>query len=153
MLEEGIRAPDFTLHDQNGKQVTLSKLEGKIVVLYFYPKDNTPGCTREACAFRDELNSFKKLDAVVLGVSPDDVKSHKKFTGDFKLTFPLLADPTKAVCEAYGVWKEKILYGRKFMGIERTTILIDSSGVVRKIFRRVRVDGHAGKVLEAIKNL
>jgi thioredoxin-dependent peroxiredoxin len=151
MVEEGKPAPDFTLADQQGKKVTLSKLKGSPVVLYFYPKDDTPGCTKEACAFRDEFADYKKAGAVILGVSPDDTKSHKKFAEKFDLPFTLLADPEKQACEAYGVWKEKSMYGRKYMGVERTTFVIDKKGVVAKIFPKVKVDGHSAEVLEAIK--
>jgi peroxiredoxin Q/BCP len=146
-------APDFTLADQNGKEVSLSKLRGKPVVLYFYPKDDTPGCTKEACAFRDARSEYEKAGATVIGVSPDDVKSHRKFADKFTLPFTLLADPDRAVCQAYGVWKEKNMYGKKSMGVERTTFVIDGNGLVRKIYPRVKVDGHADAVLEAIKSL
>lgn len=152
-IEEGRPAPLFTLPDQDGNEVSLSDLLGKIVVLYFYPKDNTPGCTRQACAFRDSARAFSRRSAVVLGVSPDSVASHRKFADGQSLPFTLLSDATHSVAESYGVWKEKTLYGRKFMGIERTTFVIDRMGVVRKIFPRVRVDGHAEKVLEVVKAL
>jgi peroxiredoxin Q/BCP len=150
MVEVGKPAPDFTLQDQNGKSVTLSKLKGSPVVLYFYPKDDTPGCTKEACGFRDESARFKKKKAVVLGVSPDDTKSHAKFAKKFELPFSLLADVGNKICEAYGVWKEKNMYGRKYMGVERTTFVIDGKGIVRQIFPKVKVDGHSEEVLEAL---
>jgi peroxiredoxin Q/BCP len=153
MLETGQPAPDFTLHDQDGQPVTLSTLRGSPVVLYFYPKDDTPGCTREACAFRDARAAYEQLGAKVLGVSPDTVASHRKFADKYGLPFTLLADPDKTVCQAYGVWKEKTLYGRKSMGVERTTVVIDSQGVVRRIFPRVKVDGHAEAVLGALAAL
>jgi peroxiredoxin Q/BCP len=150
MIEVGKRAPDFTLADQSGKKVTLSKLKGKTVVLYFYPKDDTPGCTKEACGFRDAITDYEQKGAVVLGVSPDSTESHAKFARKFELPFPLLADTDHKTCEAYGVWKEKSLYGRKFMGVERTTIVIDAKGIVQKVFPRVKVDGHIATVLEAL---
>src|ERR1700677_3306428 len=143
MVEIGKRAPDFSLLDQNGTKVTLSKLKGSPVVLYFYPKDDTPGCTKEACDFRDAFADYKKAGAVILGVSPDNGASHAKFAKKFDLPFPLLADHEKKVCEAYGVWKEKSMYGKKYMGVERTTLVIDKKGVVSKIFAKVKVDGHS----------
>jgi thioredoxin-dependent peroxiredoxin len=151
MVEQGKPAPDFTLADQQGKKVTLSKLKGSPVVLYFYPKDDTPGCTKEACDFRDSFADYKKAGAVILGVSPDDSDSHAKFTKKFDLPFPLLADDEKKVCEAYGVWKEKSMYGKKYMGVERTTFVIDKTGIVSQIFSKVKVDGHSAAVLDAIK--
>jgi len=146
-LHEGDRAPAFLLKDDNGESVKLSDLKGSKVVLYFYPKDDTPGCTKEACSFRDGFSEMKKKGAVVLGVSADSVESHVKFKEKFKLNFPLLSDPDKEVINAYGVWKEKSLYGRKFMGIERTTFVIDESGKIKKIFPKVKVDGHYDEVL------
>jgi peroxiredoxin Q/BCP len=151
MVEEGKPAPDFTLADQAGKKVTLSKLKGSTVVLYFYPKDDTPGCTTEACDFRDGFADYKKAGAVILGVSPDDSASHAKFATKFDLPFPLLADVDKKVSEAYGVWKEKSMYGKKYMGVERTTFVIDPKGMVAKIFPKVKVSGHSAAVLDAIK--
>jgi peroxiredoxin Q/BCP len=153
MVEAGKRAPDFTLMDQNGKTMKLSKLKGSAVVLYFYPKDDTPGCTKEACGFRDAMVARKSGGAVILGVSPDTVVSHAKFTKKFELPFTLLADPDHKVCEAYGVWKEKSLYGRKFMGVERTTFVIDAKGVVQKVFPRVRVDGHVDAVFDFLGSM
>ena len=152
-LKEGMKAPAFAADSTTGKKIALKEFKGKNVVLYFYPKDNTPGCTKEACAFRDSSADLRKLGAVVLGVSRDDVASHGKFLEKFALNFPLLADTTGAICEAYGVWKEKNMYGKTSMGIERSTFLIDGSGVVRKIWRKVKVDEHAGEVLEALKTL
>ena len=152
MVEEGKPAPDFTLSDQQGKKVTLSKLKGSPVVLYFYPKDDTPGCTTEACSFRDAFADYKKAGAVILGVSPDDTESHAKFAKKFELPFSLLADDDKQVCEAYGVWKEKSMYGKKYMGVERTTFVIDKKGIVQKIFPKVKVAGHSTQVLEAVKS-
>ncbi len=129
--------------------VALKDLKGQTVVLYFYPKDDTSGCTAQACAFRDALPDFSKVKATVLGVSRDSVASHDKFKTKYKLPFPLLADEDGKVCEAYGVWVEKSMYGRKYMGIERTTFLIDGKGVIREIWRKVKVPGHAADVLDA----
>ena len=153
MIAEGQKAPDFTLPDQDGKDVMLSKQKGKTIVLYFYPKDDTPGCTTEACAFRDARADYEKAGATVLGVSPDDARSHAKFTRKFGLNFTLLSDVGAKVCDAYGVWKEKTMFGRTYMGVERTTFVIDRNGVVQKAFPKVKVDGHAGAVLDAIKAL
>ncbi len=143
----GQKAPAFSLPNQDGKIVRLSDFKGKKVVLYFYPKDDTPGCTKESCAFRDGLEEIHSSGAVVLGISADSVDSHKKFVKKFNLNFPLLSDETKAVVQAYGVWKEKSLYGRKFMGIERTTFIIDEHGKFDDIFQKVKVDGHLEEVL------
>ena len=153
MPTEGEPAPEFSLEDQNGKTVTLKSLRGKPVVLYFYPKDDTPGCTTEACNFRDARTDYEKAGAVVLGVSPDDAKSHKKFVDKHGLDFTLLADPEKAAIQAYDVWKEKNMYGKKSMGVERTTFVIDAKGVIRKVFAKVKVDGHSDKVLAALAEL
>ena len=153
MVKEGAKAPGFTLESSEGGEVSLKELAGKTVVLYFYPKDDTPGCTREACAFRDSQAPLKKAGAVVLGVSPDSVASHEKFRGKYKLNFPLLADPDKTVAKKYGAFGEKVMYGKKVMGMIRSTFVIDGEGVVRKVFPRVKVDGHAEKVLEAVKAL
>lgn len=152
MVEEGKKAPDFTLPDQDGNKVKLSDFKGKYVVLYFYPKDDTPGCTKEACNFRDSFPKFDKTDAVILGVSPDNVASHKKFSEKYKLPFQLLADEDKKVVEKYGVWKEKSMYGKKYMGVERTTFIIDTEGMIKKIFPKVKVDNHHKEVLEALKD-
>ena len=149
-VEAGSRAPDFTLASDQGGDVTLSVLRGNKVVLYFYPKDDTPGCTIQACDFRDAQPTFDGLDAVVLGVSADSVESHGKFREKFGLTFPLLADEDHAVCEAYGVWKEKSMYGRTFMGIERSTFLIDEDGVVIEAWRKVTPKGHADMLAEVL---
>ncbi len=151
MLEAGQPAPDFTLLDQNEKSVTLSQLKGKPVVVYFYPKDDTPGCTKEACGFRDLFAEYRKAGATILGISPDDTASHAKFAKKFELPFSLLADVGAKVCGAYGVWKEKNMYGKKSMGVERTTVVIDAKGLVKKVFAKVKVDGHVDRVLEAIK--
>jgi peroxiredoxin Q/BCP len=151
MIEEGKKAPAFTLASSEGGEVSLKDLKGKTVVLYFYPKDDTPGCTREACEFRDSQAAVKKAGAVVLGVSGDSLESHGKFKTKYKLNFPLLSDTGNEVATKYGAYGEKTLYGRKFMGIIRSTFVIDGDGVVRKVFPKVKVDGHAEKVLEAVK--
>jgi peroxiredoxin Q/BCP len=152
-IEEGESAPDFTLRADDGKEVSLSALRGKPVVLYFYPKDDTPGCTREACAFRDRKADLARRGAVVLGVSPDDVASHGRFRDKFSLNFPLLADPGHVVATAYGAWREKSLYGKTSMGIQRSTFLIDPQGKVRKLWKKVNVDGHDDEVLAALDTL
>jgi peroxiredoxin Q/BCP len=152
MLEVGKKAPDFTLSDQNGKKISLKDLTGKMVVLYFYPKDNTSGCTKEACNFRDDFPKFKKSEAVILGVSPDSVSSHKKFAEKYDLPFSLLADEDKKVVQLYDVWKEKSMYGKKYLGVERTTFIIDENGKIRQIFNKVKVDGHNEEVMKALKD-
>lgn len=149
MLKEGDKAPAFKAKDQNGDTVKLSDLKGKRVVLYFYPKDDTPGCTKEACSFRDADDVFKAKDIMVLGVSIDDERSHQKFISKFQLPFDLLADTDKAIVEAYGVWGEKSMYGRKYMGTLRKTFLIDEKGKIVKIFDKVKVAEHADEVLKA----
>jgi len=150
-LTVGAPAPAFSLPDDTGQIIDLSNFRGKKVVLYFYPKDDTPGCTKEACAFRDGIQEIRQQGAVVFGVSADSVGSHRKFSDKFQLNFPLLSDESKAMLHAYGVWKEKSLYGRKFMGIERTTVLINEDGTVGRIFPKVKVDGHFPEVLEALR--
>jgi peroxiredoxin Q/BCP len=150
MIKEGAKAPRFELESSDGKKVSLADLAGKTVVLYFYPKDNTPGCTREAEAFRDAAAALKKKGAVVLGVSKDSIASHCKFRDKYALNFPLLSDPDGEVIEAYGAWGEKVLYGKKSMGILRTTVIIGADGKVKKIFPKVKVDGHADAVLAAL---
>ena len=152
-VEVGDKAPDFTLPADGGGKVSLKALKGKTVVLYFYPKDDTPGCTAEACAFRDQLPDFSKVKAAVVGISRDSVASHDKFKKKFKLPFPLASDEDGKVSEAYGTWVEKSMYGRKYMGIERATFLIDGNGVIRNIWRKVKVDGHADDVLKAASAL
>jgi peroxiredoxin Q/BCP len=152
-VEKGARAPDFTLASDQGGRVTLSALRGKKVVLYFYPKDDTPGCTVQACDFRDSQPTFSGLDAVVLGVSADSVASHEKFRDKFGLNFPLLADEDHAVASAYGVWKEKSMYGRTFMGIERSTFLIDEDGWIVEAWRKVTPQGHAEMLAEVLAGL
>ncbi|GBD88132.1 putative peroxiredoxin bcp [bacterium BMS3Abin03] len=153
MVEEGKKAPAFILKDQDGKKVSLNDFKGKNVVLYFYPKDNTSGCTKEACNFRDEFPKFGKLKAVILGVSPDSVESHKNFAEKYNLPFTLLSDEKKKVLEKYGVWKEKNMYGRKYIGVERSTFIIDKNGKVQRIFRKVKVADHNKEVMEALKKL
>ena len=152
MLEEGKPAPAFKLKNQHGKTISLSEFKGKNVILYFYPKDNTSGCTAEACNFRDGFPHFENLNAVILGVSPDSSESHKKFAEKFNLPFVLLSDEKKEVLGKYEVWKEKSMYGKKYMGVERTTFLIDHEGKIKKIFRKVKVEGHNKELLEALKS-
>jgi peroxiredoxin Q/BCP len=148
-LKVGDAAPDFRLPSTEGREIALKEFRGKKnVVLYFYPKDDTPGCTKEACSFRDEQTKFDKKDAVILGVSFDDLESHKKFAGKYKLPFPLLSDADKKIAEAYGVYKEKSMYGRTYMGIERSTFLIDKDGKIAQIYRKVKVDGHSDEILK-----
>lgn len=153
MIKEGQKAPNFALPSSEGKTVSLRDLRGKTVVLYFYPKDDAPGCTREACAFRDTQAKIRKTGAVVLGVSPDSVESHERFREKYKLNFPLLADADKVVAKKFGAFGEKVMYGKKVTGMIRSTFVIDPEGVVRKVFPKVRVDGHAEKVLEALTSL
>jgi thioredoxin-dependent peroxiredoxin len=153
MLEIGKKAPSFTLQDSEGKKVSLGDYKGKKVVLYFYPKDMTSGCTREACDFKEAFPNFGKIKSVVLGVSIDSVTSHKKFANKYELPFTLLSDENKEVVEKYGVWKEKSMYGKKYMGIERTTFIIDKEGKIARIFPKVKVAGHVDEVLKAIKEL
>jgi thioredoxin-dependent peroxiredoxin len=150
MVEEGKPAPDFELASDSGERVKLSSLRGKPVVLYFYPKDDTPGCTTQACGIRDVYADFRERGAIVLGVSPDDEASHVKFKEKYSLPFTLLADPEHQVAEQYGVWKERNLYGKKSMGIERSTFVIDADGNVAKTMRRVKPDTHAADVLAAL---
>ncbi len=153
-LKEGKKAPSFSLPSTEGKAISLADFKGKKnVVLYFYPKDNTPGCTQEACDFRDSIKKVEKTDTVILGVSPDSVKAHEGFIEKYKLPFTLLSDESKEMLQKYGVWKEKSLYGRKYMGVERTTILIDKAGTIHRLFPKVKVQGHADAVLEALKAL
>ena len=152
MIKEGNKAPDFSATDQNGKKIKLSSFKGKKnIVLYFYPKDMTPGCTTEACDFRDQFKKFKNTE--ILGVSIDSPERHQKFIEKYDLPFTLISDVDQKVVTRYGVWQEKKLYGRKFMGIVRSTFIIDKSGVVRKIFPKVKVKGHIDEVLEALKEL
>jgi peroxiredoxin Q/BCP len=152
MLQEGQPAPEFETRDGSGATVRLADLRGRKVVLYFYPKDDTPGCTKEACSFRDEYAVFQKAGVALFGISPDDEASHQKFTAKFELPFPLLTDPDARIAQAYGVWKEKNNYGRTYMGVERTTFVLDEAGVIRKIFPQVKVDGHTAELLEALQS-
>jgi peroxiredoxin Q/BCP len=152
-VELGDKAPNFNLPTDAGGNISLKDLKGKTVILYFYPKDDTPGCTKEACAFRDALPDFSKAKAKVIGVSKDPVKKHDKFKKKFDLTFPLASDEDGAVCEAYGAWVEKSMYGRKYMGIDRSTFLVDGKGVIRAIWRKVKVPGHVDEVLKAAQDL
>jgi peroxiredoxin Q/BCP len=153
MIEPGKKVPAFTLKDQNGKSHSLTDYAGRPVVLYFYPKDDTPGCTKETCDFRDHLPRFKTAKAAVFGVSILDEASKARFASKYDVNFPLLADTDHAVAEKYGVWQQKSLYGRKFMGNVRTTYLIDADGKVARRWDNVKVDGHAEDVLEAVKEL
>ena len=152
-IEEGARAPDFSLRADDGQTVKLSALRGKPVVVYFYPRDDTPGCTREACAFRDRRAEIARLGATVLGISPDDVESHQRFRDKFALNFPLLADPQHKVAEKYGAWREKNMYGKKVMGIQRSTFVIDPQGRVARVWRNVKVDGHDEQVLAEVRKV
>ena len=149
-LKEGDAAPDFSAVATDGRKMSLSDYKGKNVILYFYPKDDTPGCTKEACGFRDQFAEIKKRGALVLGVSKDPAKSHKKFTEKFKLPFPLLSDEDHKIAEAYGVWGEKKFMGRTYMGMHRVTFLIDGSGHIKKIWRTVKPDEHTEEVLAAL---
>ena len=149
-IAEGTPAPDFTLPTDAGDALTLSSLRGQWVVLFAYPKDDTSGCTVEACEFRDALPQFDASKAVILGISPDSVKSHVKFKAKFELSYTLLADEEKTVLQAYDVWKEKSMYGKKYMGVERTTFLIDPAGQIAKVFTKVKPAGHAAEVMAAI---
>lgn len=152
-LEIGDKAPAFSMMGDNGTKIDSKELKGKNIVLYFYPKDDTSGCTAQACGFRDSLKDFKKLDAVIVGVSRDSVTSHDKFKKKYDLNFPLGSDESGKVTEAYGVWVEKSMYGRKYMGIERSTFLIDGKGVIRALWRKVKVPGHVDEVKKALKEL
>lgn len=150
-LKEGHKAPDFSLPSTEGKEISLADYKGKKnVVLYFYPKDNTPGCTQESCDFRDFSTKFSKKDTVVLGISADSLKSHDNFKSKFSLPFPLLSDERKEMIKKYGLWKEKSMYGKKYMGIERTTVVINKEGKISKIYPKVKVTGHAQEVLNTL---
>lgn len=152
-VQEGDKAPDFTLPDDNGNKVKLSALKGKPVVVYFYPRDDTPGCTKEACAFRDQKAALAKAGAQVLGISTDAVESHGKFRDKYQLNFPLLADVDHAVAEKYGAWREKVRFGKASMGIQRSTFLIGADGKIKKVWKSVSVDGHDQQVLDALAAL
>lgn len=151
MLEKNFIAPDFELPDENGKLHKLSDYKGKNVLLYFYPKDDTTGCTTEACEFRDDYDEYEKAGVIILGVSPDSSKSHKKFKEKYDLPFVLLADEDHQVCEIYGVWGEKSMYGKKFYGVMRTTFLIDKEGKLVEIFEKVKPKGHSQQILSVLK--
>ena len=153
MLEVGQSAPAFTLVDQDGASRSLADANGKWLVLYFYPKDDTPGCTKEACAFRDGLPRFEGLDAVVWGVSADDAKAHRKFADKYELNFPLLIDPEKGMLEAYGAWIEKSMYGKAYMGVQRITYLIDPAGAVARVWPKVKPEEHADEVAAALEEI
>lgn len=148
---EGEDAPDFELPAHDGTSLSLEDFRGRKVVLYFYPKDDTPGCTKEACQFQERAPRFEELDSVVLGVSPDSVESHRSFREKYDLQFPLLADEDHEVAEAYGVWKEKKMFGNTFWGVERTTFLIDEEGRIERVWKRVKADGHAAEVAKALE--
>jgi thioredoxin-dependent peroxiredoxin len=150
MVKVGDKAPAFSLPSGDGTTVSLKDFKGKKIVVYFYPKDNTSGCTKEACSFQENLSALKKKGAVLLGVSADGVGSHAKFASKYDLSFPLLSDEKKDVLKAYGVWKEKSMYGRKYMGIERTTIVIDEGGRIAHVFPKVKVEGHTQEVLDVL---
>ena len=152
MLEAGIKAPNFTLPDKDGNPISLSDFLGKKVVLYFYPKDNTPGCTRQACAFAAAYEGFKAKDVVVIGVSKDSVASHQKFAVKYDLPFILLSDPELQAIQAYDVWQEKKLYGKASMGVVRSTYVIDESGVIEKVMPKVKPDTNAAEILEYLQN-
>jgi len=152
MLQKGKKAPAISLLDTKGNKRTLKEFLGKKIVLYFYPKDMTPGCTTESCDFRDALHNFSKLDAIIIGVSPDSIERHIKFKEKYELPFTLLSDEKKIVLEKYGVWQEKNNYGRKYMGVVRTTVIIDEKGIVKKIYPKVKVKGHVEEVYNYLKN-
>jgi thioredoxin-dependent peroxiredoxin len=152
-LETGDKAPAFTLPDAAGATVSLKEFTGKKLVVYFYPADDTPGCTKEACQFNDNLRAFNRADVAVVGISPDGAEKHQRFMEKYKLKFPLLSDPSHAVMERYGAWGEKTLYGKKSVGVIRSTFLIDEKGKVARAWYSVKADGHADKVLEAAKSL
>lgn len=153
MIAEGDKAPNFSLQADDGTTVTRDSFAGKNVVLFFYPKDNTSGCTQEACDFRDAFPRFGKIDAVVIGVSPDSLESHRKFKNKFGLPYPLLSDENHKLADNFGIWKEKSMYGRKYMGLERTTVIVDRKGRVARIFPKVKIPGHIQEVEKAVRDL
>ncbi|MGL4989971.1 MAG: thioredoxin-dependent thiol peroxidase [Sarcina sp.] len=150
MLEVGMKAPDFKLLDKDENLISLSDFKGKKIILYFYPKDNTPGCTKQACAFKDNFEEFKDKNAVIIGISKDSIKAHQNFTKKYDLPFILLSDPNLEAIKAYNVWQEKKLYGKVYMGIVRTTYLIDENGLIEKVFEKVKPDKNASEILEYI---
>jgi peroxiredoxin Q/BCP len=150
-LKSGDAAPFFDLSCDTGAQCRLSDFAGKYLVVYFYPKDDTPGCTKESCSFNESLGDLQKINAQVVGISRDSVESHQKFKAKYNLSFPLLSDESGEVCNAYGVWAEKSMYGKKYMGIERSTFLIDGTGKILRVWSNVKVDGHSEEILAAIK--
>lgn len=152
-VDVGHKAPDFKMAADDGGEISLSSLKGRNVVLYFYPKDDTPGCTTEACGFQESLPDFSRIDAEIIGVSKDSVARHKNFKSKYGLEFRLASDEEGSVCESYGVWTEKKNYGRRYMGIDRSTFLIDGQGVIRNVWRKVKIDGHVDEVLAAAKAL
>ena len=151
VLQVGEKAPAFSLLGSDGKNYSLKDFKGKKIVLYFYPKDDTSGCTKEACSFRDNLSAITKKGAVVIGISPDGIKAHEKFISKYDLNFLLLSDEEKTILQKYGVWKEKSMYGRKYMGVERTTFIIDEKGKISHLFPKVKVDGHTEEVIAALQ--
>jgi len=153
MVKEGNKAPVFNMESTSGEKIALKDLAGKTVVLYFYPKDNTSGCTKEACSFRDDYKLYNKKNVVVLGVSPDSRESHQKFTDKFSLPFPLLVDKDHKIAEKYGVWVEKKMYGRTYMGIERSTFIIGTDGRMKKIYRKVKVNDHSAQLLRDLEEI
>lgn len=153
MLKAGTEAPDFLLHDKDGKEIKLSDFAGKKVVVYFYPKDNTPGCTRQACAFRDTYEDFRKKDVIVIGISKDSEKSHQKFVEKFNLPFLLLSDPELQAIQAFGVWQEKKMYGKISMGVVRSAFIINEDGKIEKVFEKAKPDTNAQEILDYLKNV
>ena len=153
VAQENSKAPDFTLPASNGQRISLKGLKGKNIVIYFYPKDDTPGCTVQACGFRDSFKQMEKLGAVILGVSPDNLSSHDKFIQKFNLPFILLSDTEKKMCQDYGVWVEKSMYGKKYMGVARTSFIIGKDGKIAKVFEKVKPEGHELQIIEALKSL
>lgn len=151
MLKEGDKAPSFSTEDENGNSISSKSLKGQKYIVYFYPKDNTPGCTKEACSIRDDYSAFKKLKIPVFGVSKDSAASHKKFIDKFKLPFPLLMDEDVSLAKGFGVWGEKSMYGRKYMGVIRSTFVINEKGIIEKVFPKVNVTEHAAELLDHLK--
>lgn len=152
-LKPGSKAPDFTFTSGDGAETKLSALKGNVAVVYFYPKDDTPGCTAQSCDFRDSIKAFEKIGAQIIGISKDSEKSHEKFKAKYDLNFPLVSDEKTDICERYGVWTEKSMYGKKYMGIERSTFVIGKDGKIAQIWRKVKVDGHVAEVAAFVKSL